>query len=747
MSNNILTKEIQIDGVVQGVGFRPYIYRMAQAHSIRGYVNNSGASVRIFAQGPSTNINAFIKTIELDPPALAEIKSIEHSSIDTKSEYDNFVIQASDKNSQYIHSMQDYAICDNCLNEFHNPKDRRYRYPFISCTDCGPRYSVLKSFPFDRNNTSYIDFTPCKLCQIEYDDPSNRRFHAQNISCPQCGPQLKLHVDKKSINSTVIQNCTDLLAQGKILCIKGTSGYRLYCDAESVTTIDKLRKRKNRPDKPLAVMFPDEDDLLLIKQQLKLDKKLLEKIKQNSRPIVLLHKSSVHSLPDNISPGLDKVGVLLPGNGIEYDLLKQMGRPLIATSANVVGNNILIDEQLAEEKLKHIADGFLHHNLTIQRGLDDSVITAHSPIRLGRGMAPQEYTLPFHLYEPILALGAQDKNTVTLAWENRAVCSQHLGDMQNYEAWKNTLQQIDFLQNLYKIKPTKYLIDAHPGYTSHQWIKNNKLPHSEIQHHYAHASALYFEHEISSPMLVFTWDGTGYSLNKSLWGGETFLGQPGAWQHMSSIRKFKLPGGEQAIKEPWRIAASLCWHTNKTFGYSTDQQENIKKAWNSNLNCPVTSSVGRLFDAAASILGLIEKSSYDGQAAMLLEANATHNTEDIIPLRLQKNSANLLELDWEPLIKFLQNSNSTLSYRATVFHNSLVDVILQQCILFSKNTTFKHIGFTGGVFQNTLLKSKVEDKLKVNGWAPLFNKILPANDANISLGQIIEYGMKKYEQR
>lgn len=745
-SRDILAQQLQITGLIQGVGFRPFIYRLANKNKLSGNIKNCGSHVDILAQGHRADLAKFLDGIHQHNLPLANINSIRHKNIAINSEIKEFTIEQSSnhKNIQISH-VKDYALCDVCLAEFNDPGNRRFCYAFISCTNCGPRYSILRNFPLDRKNTSFSKFTPCLQCMDEYKDPGNRRFHAQNISCSACGPQLRLNMQSytRLMEEGIIQDCVTQLLLGEIVCIKGVSGYRLYGDAMNETAVAKLRDLKHRPDKPFAVIYPYNGDLTLLKTDLLLDDESSVFLQQATRAIVLIQQTQTSSLARNIAPGLTTMGVMLPATGLEHLLLNKVNRPLVATSANLSGDNIMTDAHVAEEQLSQICPIFIHHNLDIQHGLDDSVFKSNPshnivPIRLARAYAPHEYKLPFVLDEPILAFGAQTKNTITLAWKNRAVSSQHLGDMHKFEVWKKSLIQVDVLQKMFSIEVKRYLVDANPAYTANQWVNNNKLIYSEILHHHAHASALFFEHCCMASLLVFTWDGTGYGDNGVLWGGEAFYGSPGDWSHVSSVRPFKLPGGINAIKEPWRVAASLCWHVDQEYAGRQANLENLKQLWQSNANCPLTSSVGRLFDAAAVFLGLSDIISYDAQAAMYLEAVATCDTADFVKLAI-KNA----EFDWQPLLGLLQDLSLTVSYRAKVFHNSLAHVILDQTVLLSEKHAFDGVGLTGGVFQNSLLTTLAKDLLSQQGYVVLLNETLPTNDAAISLGQVMEYGMRK----
>ncbi len=516
-SKSIIAQQLRITGLVQGVGFRPFIYRLANKNKLLGNIKNCASHVDILVQGDREKIENFLNDIYQKNPPLASIKTIVKKEIEVNSDINSFVIEKSIcYKDVYVSNIKDYALCNFCLAEFNDPNNRRFRYSFISCTHCGPRYSILRKFPLDRKNTSFSKFALCKQCRDEYKDVGNRRFHAQNISCPACGPKLSLtmysHAECGSERLTeeeIIHHCANQLLTGEIVCIKGVGGYRLYCDAMSEAAVSKLRDLKQRPDKPFAVIYPYSNDLCLLKSDLLFSDESRVFLKKATRSIVLIPQKQTSTLAKNIAPKLNMIGAMLPATGLEYLLLNRVNRPLVATSANLSGGHIIVEAEVAEERMSQIASVFIHHNLDIQHGLDDSVFNAILsnnivPIRLGRAYAPHEYKLPFVLDKPILAFGAQIKNTITLAWQDRAITSQHLGDMSDFESWKRSLAQVEIFQQIFNIDVRRYLVDKHPAYTANQWVKNSNVIYTEILHHHAHASALFFEHRHMEPLLVFT---------------------------------------------------------------------------------------------------------------------------------------------------------------------------------------------------------------------------------------------------
>jgi len=732
--------KIIIEGQVQGVGIRPLIYRIAKTNSICGWVVNNGGNVTIFAQGHENKLDKFVALIESNPILNQQIQKFDNTPDNALTD---FTIEQSVNSNSPKYIPQDRAICQECLDELFDPNNRRYHYPFISCTKCGPRFSLIKSFPLDRNNNSYVAHPLCDSCLREYSNPDNRRFHAQNISCPQCGPTLTLTSTEGRTYSNIISEASKLLEDGKIISIKSSSGYRLIADATSYQTVKRLRKRKNRPDKPFALMVENIDSVNKVCITTETDLTLLQSLEN---PILILPKKDNIDIASNVSPNINKLGIYLPGSGLEHILLKDFGKPIISTSANISGESLIYDNEIAKQKLKGIADAFIHHELEIINATDDSVIQTSQkslPIRLARGFTPIETTLPYHIEEPIVALGAQDKVTLSVAWGNRLVTSSHIGDLNSHSCFLSLQNSLDTLLKLYNIEAKRYLIDKHPSYTSSQWIKKQNLPHTEILHHHAHASSLYLEMPQNEQALIFTWDGTGLGENQQLWGGETFLGRAGSWKRVASLRPFPLPGGEKCTKEIWRVGCSLLHSCGVELESKTEHMLMTKQIIASQINTPLNSSIGRLFDGAAAILGVLDKTSFDAQAAIYLENLATSNTKDFIKLELQKSSNGELIINYTPLIAALNNGQRSIEYRATLFHNSLSYLILDCSNHILKNSKIKNIGLTGGVFQNQLLSEKAQQLLNEVGYNVFTHSKTPCNDASISIGQIVEYISKK----
>lgn len=746
-------RRIILSGQVQGVGFRPFIYRIAKQHNLSGWVRNNVGLVEIYVQGEPLNIDEFLEDIFEKKPTLAKPQLESANTVDSE-DCDAFsILKSQSKGQAKISVPVDLFLCDDCLAELNDPLDRRYHYPFINCTQCGPRYTIIQSLPYDRVNTSMKNFDLCPQCLAEYNDPDNRRFHAEPIACPVCGPYLSLQNDATIVDNTEdsLQQTIDLLKQGKVVAIKGIGGYHLMCDANNSQAVNRLRNNKSRPHKPLAVMFPaplhNPFEFAELSVVLNEDEKSF--LLQAARPILLVTKTNNKKLSDQIAPGLNEIGVMLPYSPLHHLLLNGFSGPLVATSANISGEPVMIDNQTIEKRLTHVADAFLHHNRPIERPADDPVFKTIAgkprPLRLGRGFSPLELSLPVMLNEPVLAVGAHMKNVIALAWDNRIVLSPHIGEMDSVRSLQVFENSIIDLQKLFDVKAKRIICDAHPGYTSTRWAFKQKLPVTSVLHHHAHASAAYYECNTDENVLVFSWDGVGYGENASLFGGETFLGKPGEWKRVASMLPFNIPGGEKAGREPWRSAAALCWQTGQMFDEFSDDQLLLKQAWDKKINTPQTTSVGRLFDAAAALTGVCTHASFEGQGPMMLEAQCDFNSEngeihsvDYVALPLTESNE-LLQTDWQPLVNVMQDTRLSVSKRATIFHASLAQALLQQAIKIRRDYKVNKISFSGGVFQNRVLSEYVMRILADHDFEIYMPELIPVNDAGICFGQVLEY--------
>jgi hydrogenase maturation protein HypF len=744
---------ITLSGHVQGVGFRPFVYRLAKQHGLTGEVQNRLGEVQILARGSDKAMRAFRRDLIARAPPLSRPKIDEVLPVDAEP-FDDFVIAASSAQANArIFVPPDYFMCEDCRAELHDPDDRRYRYPFINCTQCGPRYTLIRELPYDRPNTSMAEFPLCAECDAEYQDPADRRFHAEPVACPVCGPQIVFGYtgqDACAEKSAALDACLSCLRQGQIVAIKGIGGYHLMCDAGSADAVAKLRRRKQRPDKPLAVMFPvaGQDGLDVVRRYTDIRDTEAEMLGSPVRPIVLAAKSSDCGLAENIAPGLRELGVFLPYSPLHELLLKEFAAPLVATSGNISGEPVLTDNEEATSRLARIADVFLHHNRKIVRPADDPVYRricgAMRPLRIGRGCAPRELELPWRQRRPVLAVGGHMKGTVALSWENRVVVSPHIGEMDSPRSLDVFEQVAADLQSLYGVQAERIVCDAHPGYATHRWAKAQKmLPVETVWHHRAHASALAAERAEHGSWLVFTWDGVGFGEDGTLWGGEALLGKPGGWRRVCSMRTFRLPGGERAGREPWRSAAALHWECGQAWPRCPDRDGLVENAWVRKLNCPETSATGRLFDAAAALVCGRHRVSFEAQGPMFLESLCREPRTPVkLPLNEDRNG--VLRTDWEPLLAMMTDDGCSQSWRAEAFHSSMAFALLEQAKRIRANTRIDHVGLCGGVFQNRILTEQAVTLLEDDGFRVYQSIELPCNDAALSFGQAAELAAREH---
>lgn len=740
---------LKVRGRVQGVGFRPFVRRLAIVHELTGWVRNEGGGVSIHIEGSKEATSSFLAVlISGAPPASGpEIETVENANF---GHFRDFAIHASSAgplNSAVL--PPDLFVCSDCLEELRDPSERRYRYPFINCTQCGPRYTIIGRLPYDRHNTAMARFSLCADCRREYEDPADRRYHAQPLACAGCGPTLELrarngHEGDPQVIATgqgALYEVAVLLSMEAIIGVQGVGGFHLMCDARSEAAVTRLRERKRRPDKPLAVMVGMEggDGLDQARALAHLTEEDERALVDPVRSIVLVRKRNGSDLATGIAPGLNEVGILLPYSPLHALLLQDFGAPLIATSGNRSGDAVETQSRSALENLSDVADVFLLHDRPILRPADDPVYRTIAgkarPMRLGRGNAPLQITLPFSVPRPTLAVGGQLKNTIALAWENRAVISPHVGDLDTPRSQAAFRAAANDLQKLFGIRAEAVACDLHPEYTSTRWARKTGLPLSPVQHHFCHASALMGEHAELSDVLVFTWDGVGLGEDRSLWGGEALLGRPGCWRRVGTFRPFRLPGGERAAREPWRSALGMCWESGLAWCAPNSDLGLLRQAWERGLNAPFTTSVGRLFDGAAALIGLLVKSTYEGQAPMMLEAVATNGPAIELPLRRE---GHLMSTDWAPLLAHLLDRSTDTPERSAIFHESLAKVVHDQAIAVRELTPVTKVGLTGGVFQNRRLTERAVALLSASNFDVLLPVRVPGNDAGLSFGQIVE---------
>lgn len=735
-----------IGGRVQGVGYRPFVYHLAHSLNLSGWVRNNSGTVEVHAQGSALRLKVFGKALLECPPPTAVARLIEVRDADLESGA-GFLILPSTRGAQESISVPlDLSPCDECLTELKEPSARRHGYPFINCTQCGPRYTIIGKLPYDRCNTTLAGFDLCLECGSEYADPFDRRFHAQPLACAACGPALYWRdaAGEQAGNLAALAAAGAALRAGKILAMRGIGGYHLLCDAANEATVCLLRARKGRVAKPFAVMVPSRgsDSLETIRAMAYLTDAEAAAVTHASRPIVLLRKRNNGCVAPSVAPGLGEVGVMLPYSPLHHLLLEETGFALLATSGNVTGEPILTSPEEAESRLSHVADGFLQHNRPIARPAEDGVARLVAgcmrPLRLGRGSAPLEIALTKPMDIPTLAVGAHQKLTIALAWKERAIVSPHIGDLATPRGRAVFAQVAHDLQMLYGVTAERIVHDAHPNFASTRWARESGLPTEAVWHHHAHASALAGEYPTESPRLCFAWDGLGLGPDGSLWGGEALLGLPGHWQRVASFRPFRLLGGERVTRAPWRSAVALCWESGVTWPEGERRAgEPLRRAFDQGVNSPWTTSVGRLFDAAAALTGVSLVTSYEAEGPMRLES-LCETPGDPVDLPLERDSTGIWRTDWGPLLGRLLDDSMSQAARAGEFHASLAQALCAQAIVVRRETGVNQVGFTGGAFQNRVLTERVQRLLHAACFEVFIPRTLPMNDAAISFGQIIE---------
>jgi len=736
---------LTLTGRVQGVGFRPFVYRQARARDLAGWVCNRGGTVLVHAEGPREALESFVAALVAEAPPLARPIAGRPQPA-TPQGLEEFRVLASEAaGAATIHLPPDQFACDECLAELNDPGGRRYRYPFINCTQCGPRYTIIRGMPYDRPRTSMAAFPLCPDCRAEYENPLDRRFHAEPLACPECGPRLRWRAGDvhREGNEPSLAVCLDALRRGRVVAVRGIGGYQLVCDAADESAVRRLRRRKHRPHKPFAVMVPmtGPDGLDTARRLAQLDALQAGLLRDPMRPIVLAPRREGAPLAPSIAPSVADVGLMLPYSPLHQLLLDGFGAALVMTSGNLSGEPVLTDPEQAETRLASVADAFLHHDRPIVRPADDPVYVRNDgrmrPLRLGRGNAPIELELPRAADRPLLAYGAYLKNTIALAWDRRVVVSPHLGDLGTPRARELLARVAQDLQALYGVPARQLACDAHPGFPTHRQAREAGLPVHVVFHHHAHASALAGELGLPGPMLVFAWDGVGYGEDGTLWGGEALVGEPGRWRRAGSLRPFRLPGGDRVVTEPWRTAAALAWETGRDWQPPEHAAPGMLfDAWRRGLNSPLTSAAGRLFDGAAALAGVTLEASFEGQGPMALEAIAVD--APALPLPLARDGGDIWRIDWGPLVALMCDESLSRAARAGSFHASLAVALAEQAARIVGEHGLHRVGLTGGVFQNRRLTALARHALEARGFEVLLPAALPVNDAGISYGQVIE---------
>ncbi len=754
---------ITVRGVVQGVGFRPFVYNVARAAGLAGFVRNEADRVHIEVEGPGEIVKLFVERLRDHPPRQAEIKAIDVGTIACRNERPGeFRIEPSEETSAPRPTIPaDLATCSECLAEIRDPSQRRYGYPFTNCTQCGPRWSIIEGLPYDRSRTSMRAFAMCPDCRREYEDPADRRFHAQPIACPRCGPRLCLLDplgDELAIGNEALLTAAAEILAGRIVALKGLGGFQLLCDATSDAAVTRLRQRKHRPDRPLAVLAATLDN---VRSWCRVSDAEAATLQSPQAPILLLRKSGGAGLAEAVAPGNPYLGAMLPYTPLHHLLMDAVGRPVVCTSGNLSEEPMVTTTGEALARLGSIADGLLTHNRPIVRPVDDSVARILDGqlqlLRRARGYAPQPVDVASDGQTAILALGGHLKNTVALALpatgetaagspaESRpAVLSSHVGDLDSVLSLEVHRRAAADLTAFFHVKPAKVACDLHPDYAStreaeslaRQW----NVPLVRVQHHHAHVAACMAEHGLEGPVLGISWDGTGYGPDGTVWGGEMLRCDRAEYVRVAHLRPFPLPGGDRAAREPRRSALGLLfaakgrnagelasrWFTHQELRILFDALEH-------QLNSPRTSSMGRLFDAVAAIAGLPNIVTFEGQAAMTLEFAADPTESDAYPLPLGNGTPSIA--DWQPMLEALLSDLRAGMPVGTVsgrFHNALAGL----AVAAAERTGCHRVVLSGGCFQNGVLSTLARQQLQRAGFEVFSHRRVPPGDGGIALGQL-----------
>jgi len=765
VEHHLVTTRVQIlvRGLVQGVGFRPYIFSLAKRRALKGRVLNNTTGVLIDVEGEARVVEQFIEEITANPPTLSLVESVERRDDLAPAHYLDFHIVESESGvEKFVPLSPDVSTCEDCLREMLDPQNRRYRYPFINCINCGPRFTIIEGVPYDRKQTTMRDFAMCDECRDEYENPLDRRFHAEPIACPRCGPQIYLTGASKlsdcgmriwdcgleDSHSSLFRNLQSVICDGKIVAIKGIGGFHLACDALNAEAVECLRRRKHRDDKPFALMASSVD---IIKEYCVVSSAEEESLLSARRPIVLLEKRSSVSLPHAVAPHVGTLGFMLPYSPLHYLILEKLDRPLVMTSGNVSDEPVAYEDGEAVKRLGNIADYFLLHNRRIHIRSDDSVVRAYEGremiLRRARGYAPAPLKSARRFTREILACGAELKNTFCLTHENYAFVSHHIGDLENLETLRSFTEGIEHFKQLFHLRPDVIAYDLHPEYLSTKYALalDDVQTKIGVQHHHAHIASCMADNEIEGDVIGVALDGLGFGTDGRLWGGEFFVADfldAGRFAHLDYV---PMPGGAKAVREPWRMAAV---YLQRAFGDNFTElnlpfvQKMNRGTWNTlrrmiatNTNSPETSSMGRLFDAVASLLGLRNIVNYEGQAAIELELIADRSSTQSYEFEIDANS-NVIKAD-EVVRRVVEDllKNVSASEIAAKFHQGVAHLIASLARRIRHERKLNRVVLSGGVFQNMFLLERTCRTLKDDGFEVFTHARVPTNDGGISLGQ------------
>ncbi len=739
----VIAKRIIIKGLVQGVGFRPAIYRMALSHDLYGTVENNNTGVIVNIEGNETNIEEFIKNIPTQTPLASSISSIKSSNIKVIG-FNNFTItKSSSKSNEITEVSPDIATCHDCLDDIKN-QENRINYPFTNCTNCGPRFTIIRDLPYDRPKTTMDVFPMCEKCQVEYVDILDRRFHAQPVACNQCGPHYTLHLKENKITDIedLISRTSSLINNDKIIAIKGLGGYHLTCNAYSENAIVKLRKIKSRDGKPFALMFKD---ILSAKEYLHINTEEEELLTSWRRPIVLLKIKK--NLSNSISIGLDRIGIMLPYMPIHFMLFDKLSiDALVFTSGNISDEPIIISNKLAIDKFENLCDGIITYNREIHNRTDDSVTIVisniHRTIRRSRSYAPSPIRTSLKT-EGIFAAGAELVNCFCIGKGKQAIMSQHIGDLKNLETLEFYEESVNRFSSLFRLKPEIAVADMHPDYLSSRFVEKMGIPTVLVQHHHAHIASCMAEHLIDEDVIGISFDGTGLGDDNNIWGGEFFINNLHSYERINHFEYIPQPGGDAVSKHPWRMMTSYLIHyfgedfidENEFLFSKVDKQQlaTVISILKSKLNSPLTSSAGRLFDAISALLGVCLNASYHAEAPMQLEAVA--NSEICESYSYDASNNISFKPTFAEIIEDLKNE-VTIPDIAGKFHNTIVEIIVSIANEIRSSSGISKVVLSGGSFQNSIILEKIENRLKSLNFECYTQSIIPSNDGGIALGQL-----------
>ena len=762
-SEEIKRLSVVVQGVVQGVGFRPFVARLARELGLFGWVRNTSAGLHIEIEGCTKSLERFLLRVSDDRPPHAAIHSLEFCYLDSVG-YREFHIRTSSEDGRATaHIASDIATCTACLEEVFDPGNRRYLYPFTNCTHCGPRFSIVERIPYDRCNTTMRHFTMCEDCREEYENPSDRRFHAEPNACPNCGPHMEWWDDTGCFRikgHDAIRSAAASLASGDIVALKGLGGVHLLVDARSDRAVNRLRQRKCRDKKPLAVMMPSMEVVSAHCEVSQLERRLLA---SPESPIVLLRARSTTMVSEQVAPGNPYLGVMLPYTPIHHILMSILGFPIVATSGNVSGETMCTDEREAVQRLHNIADSYLVHNRLIARHVDDSIcrilLGREQVLRRARGYVPLPIQVDIGL-EPTLAVGGQLKNSVALGRGKHVYLSQHVGDLddlQTYAAFRRVLLD---MQSFHQVQPTTIGCDVHPSYQSTVYAHQCGIPVLSVQHHVAHMVGCMSENALEGPALGVVWDGSGFGTDATVWGGEFFRATLASHQRVAHLRTFGLPGSEWAVREPRRSALGMLYEycgdallamedVSTIRAFSERDLKVMLQLLAKKVNTPLTSSVGRMFDAVASLLDLHQQSSFEGQAAMSVEfLSHGEQINDTYPFVLQAAVDDVSDsdvVDWGPMLELLLEdlrAQESVARVATRFQNTLVEMIVAVAL----KVGLTQVTLSGGCFLNKYLTERAVRRLKQEGFQPYWHRRVPPHDGGLSLGQVVVASHHKSEQ-